>query len=168
MSAGADNAGGGSARLLHYHESMTAPEELFCTYALGGELTRGARSLAPDPVRSRLSGGVQLLPRLASDSLDSAVHGSHRSTCRFDPRLRPTRVSHNVTGNENDSDWQQRLRTRTRTVEAIKAKPEYRFALLAAERPPTPDPSDRSILKRAWEANVQAWRKDLQGTVVSF
>ncbi len=76
--------------------------------------------------------------------------------------------------NENDADWQRRLRHRREGVAAVKRSSDYRYAsavqdlrLLLSPRtgdemPPTPDPHDRSTSKRSWEASMQRWKRQLR------
>ena len=48
-------------------------------------------------------------------------------------------------------------------VRAIKRTPEYMAATRAlVPRPRTPNPTDRTLSKRAWERSVQVWRKGLK------
>ena len=63
--------------------------------------------------------------------------------------------------------WLEMQRKREAGVEAVKRSADYqqfpRFGLFAQRRPPTPDPADRTVSKRSWEAGMQRWRRDLRG-----
>ena len=58
-----------------------------------------------------------------------------------------------------DSVWERRLRKRTAAVEHIRRTKEYSSA---TTRPPTPDPTDMRVSKRAWEKSMQYWRSELR------
>ena len=46
-------------------------------------------------------------------------------------------------------------------IEMMKAKDVYR-RIPEEERPPTPDPRDRTMSKRTWEKRVKEWRSDIR------
>ena len=75
-----------------------------------------------------------------------------------------------------EEDWHRRLAHRREGVSAIKRSEEYRCAIMGLRlskrarlwfaggppMPTTPDPTDRSLSKRAWEKQVQSWRNVLK------
>ena len=62
-----------------------------------------------------------------------------------------------------EETWQNRMMHREEGVRAIKRTPEYIAATCAhVQRPRTPNPTDRTLSKRAWERSVQVWRKSLK------
>ena len=65
------------------------------------------------------------------------------------------------------SDYERRVRFRHAAVNAVTRSREYAAAHQkmrtgTVERPATPDPTDRSVSKRAWERKEQSWRMSLQ------
>jgi len=80
-----------------------------------------------------------------------------------------------------EEDWQRRTDKRSLAVATIKASPEYQLYVsnrdhetISVPAPVTPDPDDRSVSKRSWEAGVMRWRSTLRqwaaaarGTVAS-
>ena len=58
-----------------------------------------------------------------------------------------------------DEVWRRRICKRSATVRAVKSSPQYAACLT---RTPTPDPCDRSVSKRRWEAGVASWRRALR------
>ena len=77
--------------------------------------------------------------------------------------------SHSPCGPNEDCDektWQKRMAKRMEGVRAVKRQSEYILPLNAGvARPRTPDPTDKKLSKRAWEAGMQMWRSDLQHLV---
>ena len=78
----------------------------------------------------------------------------------------------NVTGDASEEEvWQTRTSHRLEGVAAVKRSLEYRELLVAERvhgsvvRPKTPDPYDRSVVKRKWERGMQIWRKHLTEAV---
>ena len=64
-----------------------------------------------------------------------------------------------------DSPWPRRHLKRDNAIKHVKKSKDYVEMLLQEstrqraelDRPPTPDPTDRSKSKRQWEASVEAW-----------
>ena len=64
-----------------------------------------------------------------------------------------------------DSPWPRRHLKRNNAINHVKRSKDYVEMLLQEstkqraelDRPPTPDPTDRSKSKRQWEASVKAW-----------
>ena len=63
---------------------------------------------------------------------------------------------------DTETDWLRRLSHRRKAVCSIKSTLEYKASAASTRRPPTPDPEDRSVSKRGWEACVQKWRRELK------
>lgn len=59
-----------------------------------------------------------------------------------------------------EEDWQRRIKTRQEAVTSMKNNPIYteNQHVPRRDRPRTPDHTDRAKSKRAWEADVSAWR----------
>ena len=71
--------------------------------------------------------------------------------------------------NLTDEDWQKRNLKRLQVVNGTKSTPEYQRMSGMRERgelgtaaPSTPDPHDRQVSKRKWEALVMHWRRSLR------
>ena len=74
--------------------------------------------------------------------------------------------------NQCPDAWARRHRKRTEAIAAVKRSPEYQMFCKCSQehqdscrlrlRLDEPDPCDRSMSKRAWEAAVQRWRFDLR------
>jgi len=71
----------------------------------------------------------------------------------------------------SEEDWQRRAAKRRQAVAAIKSSPEYKtFAAVreavspSTTSPSTPDPEDRGLSKRTWEAKVMQWRAALRNS----
>ena len=73
--------------------------------------------------------------------------------------------------NSSHDEWERRVEKRLAAVAMIKNSPEYHKMIQrrgSAERsgtastlsnmPKTPEPTDRTISKRAWETQLQLWR----------
>ena len=60
---------------------------------------------------------------------------------------------------DDEALWQRRLQHRMNGVSAVKATELYAGS---RSRPRTPDPFDRSVSKRRWEASMQAFRLALR------
>ena len=59
---------------------------------------------------------------------------------------------------------ERRIRKREAGVAFIRRSPEYVLATVRdLPRPKTPDPTDMTLSKRAWERSVQLWRSALRG-----
>lgn len=64
----------------------------------------------------------------------------------------------------SEEEWMRRLEKRRAAIELVKAMPEYQALRSSYHRassgsvPRTPDPADRNISKRRWEAEVAIWR----------
>eukprot|EP00928_Gymnodinium_smaydae_P081785 TRINITY_DN65248_c0_g1_i1.p1 TRINITY_DN65248_c0_g1~~TRINITY_DN65248_c0_g1_i1.p1 ORF type:complete len:214 (+),score=20.27 TRINITY_DN65248_c0_g1_i1:54-695(+) len=76
--------------------------------------------------------------------------------------------------NASDEEWQRRLEKRCAIVAALKEKPAYQERLASRQRRRergepsrspsavrTPNPHDREISKRLWEAVVADWRRSV-------
>ena len=87
--------------------------------------------------------------------------GTARGKRLIDPRQHAWRIPFNIRGNDSDEDWSRRLRKRRAAVTHIKSQPEYQAQTQSQERAPTPDPENRMLCKRGWEAKVMEWRKIL-------
>jgi hypothetical protein len=71
----------------------------------------------------------------------------------------------------SEEEWQRRATKRTAAVEQIKSSAEYKAFKMhhartpsATPAPRTPDPTDRTISKRAWESGVMKWRTEIRAT----
>ena len=62
--------------------------------------------------------------------------------------------------NVNEADWARRRDSRRGAVAAVKATQAYVtvFVTVYRPRPATPDPEDRTLAKRTWEAAMSEWR----------
>ena len=58
-----------------------------------------------------------------------------------------------------ENDWVRRFGKRTAAVEHVRQSKDYKNANY---RPQSPNPWDMSVSKREWEAQVQAWRRELR------
>ena len=67
-----------------------------------------------------------------------------------------------VAPNRDDSIWRRRLTKRLAGVRSVKTSLEY---AASSVRPPTPDPSDRTVSKRRWQRSVQEFRRALRDLV---
>ncbi len=74
----------------------------------------------------------------------------------------PPRQQRRVANNANNEVWAQRRTHRRAGYDAIARDGRYYILRLLAEMPVAPDPDDRTVSKRAWEASVQHWREQLQ------
>jgi len=66
----------------------------------------------------------------------------------------------------SEEDWHKRKEKRVNLVQSIKTTPEYEkmssSRSTGTPAPSTPDPRDRQISKRKWEAEVMRWRNALR------
>ena len=59
---------------------------------------------------------------------------------------------------------ERRIRKRESGVACVRRSPAYVLATVRnLPRPRTPDPTDMTLSKRAWEKSVQLWRCALRG-----
>ena len=65
--------------------------------------------------------------------------------------------------NQDERAWERRLAKRRDCVNRMKQLEVYRLMSEADDggAPRTPDPRDRSLSKRHWEATVAKWKKDM-------
>ena len=112
---------------------------------------------------------------VGASTLGSATAASVSATT---PGTAPAVVSASTPGqatpalNQCPDDWARRHRKRTEGIAAIKRTHEYQeFCRCSQEyqdscrhrlRLSEPDPADKRMSKRAWEAAVQRWRFDLR------
>lgn len=63
--------------------------------------------------------------------------------------------------NKEDANWRRCLSRRLGRVHAAKA---FRECQTNRPRPPTPDPSDRSVSERRWEWQLRKFRRELRNS----
>ena len=74
----------------------------------------------------------------------------------------------------SEMDWHRRHAKRREAVRFIKSTTEYAelqawwFQSTAVAMPPTPNPNDRLLAKRRWEARVMQWRSHLKARHAHF
>eukprot|EP00973_Karenia_brevis_P095469 12427481-Karenia_brevis.AAC.1 len=76
---------------------------------------------------------------------------------------------HGSCNKSDDAEWERRLRKRWDGIAAVQKHGLYVEIMLKCItgqrseelRPNTPNPRDRSVSKRNWEASMIQWRKDL-------
>ena len=74
----------------------------------------------------------------------------------------------------SETDWHRRHAKRREAVRFIKSTTEYAelqawwFQSTAVAMPPTPNPNDRLLAKRSWEARVMQWRSHLKARHAHF
>ena len=79
------------------------------------------------------------------------------------PPLPPRpRQQRRVANHDNNEVWARRLTHRRAGNDAITRDGRYYILSLLAAMPVAPDPEDRAVSKRAWEASMKRWREQLQ------
>ena len=63
---------------------------------------------------------------------------------------------------EKEATWRHRENKRRTAVQAVKHSIEYATCI---DRPPTPDPSERTLTKRKWEWRMRHWCRALRNNV---
>ena len=64
---------------------------------------------------------------------------------------------------EEGCQWERRRRKRENCVAGIKKSPAYILvSATGRKRAVTPDPYDKKLSKRAWEASAMRWRQSLR------
>ena len=134
--------------------------------------------------RSQLAGPRSLIAALPSCFLDLACHHNrcllHFSREAGDQRsATPSIAQHPPTSDlmaaawarctrglapATDEEWDRRIAKRTAQVEWDK-QVNWRYRRLIAagtDRPPTPDPTDRTVSKRSWDTALVHWRQGLR------
>ena len=116
-------------------------------------------------------------PGTATASVSAATPGTATATVSAStPGTANASVSASTPGlNQCPDAWARRHRKRAEAIAAVKRSREYQdFCSSSQEfqgycrlmlRLDEPDPSDRSVSKRAWEKAVQCWRSDLRFAV---
>ena len=85
-------------------------------------------------------------------------------------RRRTSRSPRGANEECNEEVWQRRSAHRAAGVGAVKRSADYIRATEdpGVPRPKTPDPTDETLSKRAWERGVQQWRMGLAGAVANL
>ena len=62
-------------------------------------------------------------------------------------------------------EWERRAQHREACIAAVKRSVDYVTVFQLFARPPTPNPRQAEVSKRAWEKGVKQWRMDLKALV---
>jgi hypothetical protein len=111
------------------------------------------------------SSAVQPTLGSASASPSSAVQPARTAGASISTKNKATTTAMLRHAPPADSPWPRRHLKRNNAINHVKRSKDYVEMLLQEstkqreelDRPPTPDPRDRSKSKRQWEASVKAW-----------
>lgn len=109
------------------------------------------------------------------DSYNFIAVPSHMSVCRQLLQSASPNFAADCLGGagaeetQDETTWERRHLKRCAAVAAIHRSPEYVHfrASHVPVRCPTPDPWDRQLSKRQWEAAVMRWRRSLRSSTAS-